>query len=315
MLRWRLLLGTLMVAVLVGLCWLDHRAAVPGAWLFPVAVALAVLAGEEMLALAAAGGLKPNRTVVHTGNLLLIGSTWVPLLCCQLRGQMPAGTPLFTWDGPVPLVSWPILALAAATLLAFLAEMHRYERPGKATGNLAAAVLAIVYVGLMLSFVVRLRLAWGVAALVSLLVVVKLGDIGAYTAGRLLGRHRLTRILSPGKTVEGAVGAFALATFGAWLTFTWLVPWLMRTAPVAYLPEAFQTPGPWRGWWIFGPMVGMAGLVGDLAESLLKRDAGVKDSSRWMPGFGGVLDLLDSILLAAPVAYVCWACELVQPPM
>ena len=58
-------------------------------------------------------------------------------------------------------------------------------------------------------------------------------------------------------------------------------------------------------------LVGTAGLLGDLAESLLKRDAGLKDSSRWVPGFGGVLDLLDSILVAAPVAWLCWACGLV----
>ena len=68
---------------------------------------------------------------------------------------------------------------------------------------------------------------------------------------------------------------------------------------------------PWR-WIVFGLAVGAAGLLGDLAESLLKRDAGRKDSSPWMPGFGGVLDLLDSILFAAPVAYLCWATGLVN---
>jgi phosphatidate cytidylyltransferase len=72
-------------------------------------------------------------------------------------------------------------------------------------------------------------------------------------------------------------------------------------------------PGPWWGWIAFGLLVGGAGMVGDLAESLLKRDVGRKDSSTWMPGFGGVLDVLDSLLLSAPVAWACWAFGLVGP--
>ena len=67
----------------------------------------------------------------------------------------------------------------------------------------------------------------------------------------------------------------------------------------------------WWGWIVFGLLVGAAGMVGDLAESLLKRDVGVKDSSTWMPGFGGVLDILDSLLLSAPVAWFCWATGIV----
>jgi phosphatidate cytidylyltransferase len=67
------------------------------------------------------------------------------------------------------------------------------------------------------------------------------------------------------------------------------------------------------GWLIYGAIIGFTGMMGDLAESLLKRDAGVKDSSRWMPGFGGVLDVLDSILFAAPVAFLLWAAGVVKP--
>jgi phosphatidate cytidylyltransferase len=77
----------------------------------------------------------------------------------------------------------------------------------------------------------------------------------------------------------------------------------MRWLPLAIPLDVGQQP--WS-WLVFGPFVGVAGMAGDLAESLLKRDAGVKDSSTWLPGFGGLLDLLDSILFAAPVAYLCW---------
>jgi phosphatidate cytidylyltransferase len=221
--------------------------------------------------------------------------------------------PLMVWDGPVGSISWHALVLAAGAILAFLGEMRRYEKPGGVTANLAGAVFAMVYVGLLFSFVVRLRLGWGIGALASLVIVVKMGDIGAYTIGRLFGRHKLAPVLSPAKTIEGALGAMVFATFGAWVVFSWLVPWLVQTSQPAYLPESLNASGPGRGWILFGPAVGLAGMLGDLAESLVKRDVGRKDSSRWMPGFGGVLDILDSILLAAPVAYVFWFCGIVRP--
>jgi phosphatidate cytidylyltransferase len=137
----------------------------------------------------------------------------------------------------------------------------------------------------------------------SLILVVKLGDIGAYTLGRLFGRHKMAPVLSPGKTWEGALGAVLAACLGGWLSGFWLVP-AMTTAT--------GTVETWR-WLVYGVLVGVFGLLGDLAESLIKRDVGRKDSSTWMPGFGGVLDILDSILFAAPVAYLCWVSGLVGP--
>ena len=138
---------------------------------------------------------------------------------------------------------------------------------------------------------------WGIAALASLVIVVKLSDIGAYTVGRLIGRHKLAPHLSPGKTIEGAVGGLAFAGAGAWLALVELWPRLSSTSVPALAP--------WQ-WLGFAFTVTVAGVVGDLAESLLKRDLGRKDSSDWMPGFGGVLDLVDSILVSAPVAYLWW---------
>ena len=84
----------------------------------------------------------------------------------------------------------------------------------------------------------------------------------------------------------------AFSAFGAWLVLFWIWPRVVGGAPAS-----------WAEWLAFGLLVGAAGMVGDLAESLLKRDAKMKDSSRWLPGFGGVLDIVDSLLFAAPVAY------------
>jgi phosphatidate cytidylyltransferase len=136
-------------------------------------------------------------------------------------------------------------------------------------------------------------------ALVSMIVVVKLGDTGAYTVGRLIGRHKMAPTLSPGKTWEGTCGGLLCAWVGAWLMLEIVPPaigWHDGSNALRGIPNFIA----------YGLIVGIAGIVGDLAESLLKRDAGVKDSSTWMPGMGGVLDVLDSMLAAAPVAYLFW---------
>jgi phosphatidate cytidylyltransferase len=115
----------------------------------------------------------------------------------------------------------------------------------------------------------------------------------------LIGKHKLAPSVSPGKTWEGAFGGVLFALLAAWLLVTYAAP--------AILGEGAAESFGLRSVALYAIALMASGLVGDLAESLLKRDAGVKDSSAWMPGFGGVLDLLDSLLLAAPVAYLFWA--------
>ena len=285
MLRWRLLLGTLFTAAVAGFAWMDYRATVPGAWLGPLAATSGhPRHGGNACASVSAGGVHPACTIVYFGNLLLVGSNWIP----WIAGHSAEPD------------NWPLLALALAVFAILVAEMRRYEKPGGATANIGAATFALVDVGVLLSFVVQLRLLWGIGALAALVVVVKMADIGAYTVGRLVGRHKMAPILSPGKTWEGLGGGLAFALAGSYGTFRWLVPNLSPTL------TSGKPDGPWWGWMAFGLLVGIAGMAGDLAESLLKRDTGRKDSSTWMPGFGGVLDILDSILLGGPIAYLCW---------
>jgi len=209
------------------------------------------------------------------------------------------------WWRPVPAefalarLAWPLIAFTLCLLVALVGEMRRYTKPGGVMVHVALALFSIAYIGLTLSFGLQLRLLSGnlegLLAVAALVIVVKLGDIGAYTVGRLFGRHKMAPVLSPGKTLEGAGGAIVFATLGAWLAMV-----LLPKALEVTLPQH-----PWS-WLLFGIVVGIAGLTGDLAESLFKRDMGRKDSSTWLPGFGGVLDVLDSILFAAPVAYLCW---------
>jgi phosphatidate cytidylyltransferase len=289
MLRWRLSLGTLIIAALVVLCWLDTHPEGPGRWLLPVAFIAAALATGEMLELLAAAGMRPVPWVVYLMNFLLVLSGWTPWFE-RLTGLQKK-----------PDLALDVAATAVAVFAVFFSEMCRYRKPGSAVANIAGGVFALVYVGLMLKFAVWLRLTYGMGALASWIIVVKMGDTGAYTVGRLIGRHKMAPLISPGKTIEGALGAVAFSCLGAWVTFRRITP----------LAAANGAAAPWYGWLVFGLLVGGAGMLGDLAESLLKRDVGVKDSSTWMPGFGGVLDILDSLLLSAPVAWFCWAFGLV----
>ena len=306
MFHWRLPLGILIIAALSGLCWLDHWfyqvTEIRGIALFPLLVVLTVLACREVLHLAAACGMRPVPWVVYCGNLLVVTSCWIAPLCVKFDDKLPPDSRYLALISSAAASEWTLMALAVGVLMAFAAEMYRFKRPGGVTMNVAAAVFAIVYVGLLLSFLVKLLLGWGLIALLSLLIVVKMGDTGAYTVGRLIGWNKMAPGLSPGKTIEGAIGAMVFACTGSWVSFHWLLR--------ATTPGGVQ-PAPWWGWILFGLLVGITGMVGDLAESLIKRDAEHKDSSSWVPGFGGVLDIIDSALLAAPVAYACWAFSLV----
>jgi phosphatidate cytidylyltransferase len=288
MLRWRLTLGTLFIGLLVLLCWLDFHASMPGIWLMPLAVLLAGVGADEVVGLAKSRGLPTCRRTAVVGTVLIVLAAYLPILFPSLASTV------FARNGI-------LLAVALGTILAILAEMYRYQQPGEVIARLAVSMLAMVYVGVLMSFVVQLRNLFpderGLYALVSLIAVVKLSDIGAYTVGRLIGKHKMSPTLSPGKTWEGALGGVLFSCAGAYVIFRiWLAP------------ETGSSPhGLTWGWLMFGIAMAISGMLGDLAESLLKRDAGRKDSSTWMPGFGGVMDLLDSILLAAPVAYLFWA--------
>ncbi len=296
MLRWRLLLGTLIIAALAGLCWLDHLASLPGTWLMPLAVIFVIFATAETSQLMAASGAAQG-----LGRLLRqrLYSAF-QLDSCHFGQWNPwpwPGEGRLSWQQAMALVSWPFVALTICTLVLFVDEMRLFQRPGRAITNMAASAFGLIYVGLLASFLVQLRLAWGIGALVSLIIVVKMGDTGAYLVGQLMGRHKMAPVLSPGKTWEGAVGAIFFTCLGAWLSWHFLLP---------YTNAAGSAPVSGWSWIPYGILVGIAGIFGDLAESLLKREAGCKDSSAWMPGFGGVLDVLDSLLFAAPVGWVFW---------
>jgi phosphatidate cytidylyltransferase len=298
--------------VLLVLVWLDFRRAVfgvPGVWLFPVLLAVSLLAAEEVLSLVGGKDLRPVAWVIYLGTALISLAAALPMFC-QLFGWKLAA------DNPLGRFGWPAVVLAIASIGVLFAEMQRYERPGRSIVTAAVGIFTLVYVGLLASFLALLRLHetplstteasgdWGLLALFSTLVVVKSGDAGAFFTGKTFGKHKLTPVLSPGKTWEGAIGGIATACLVSWACF--------RFAGPAMVGTGYVEPPLWASL-LYGLILALAGMIGDLAESMLKRDMDRKDSSTWLPGLGGVLDILDAVLVAGPISYVCWVAGLIGP--
>jgi len=217
----------------------------------------------------------------------------------------PLGIPL---AGAVPLATYaaaiglfrPSLAIPAVVLLVILAAVIWTRGPqGRPLGAAAATAFGVLYTGGLLSFGFALReypYAIGDRAgsvLVAFpLILTWASDIGAFFVGRTLKGPKLIPSVSPGKTISGALGGLAVTVIVAWIYVRFaLMPVALLTMTVPAIV-------------VFGLVVSAAAQVGDLAESLLKREANVKDSSRLVPGHGGLLDRLDSVLFVLPVAYL-----------
>jgi phosphatidate cytidylyltransferase len=272
MLKIRLLLGSLMAAAAGGVLYFDASFAPYYPILLLLALAVGVLATRELAALIPAEN-RPREWLCLLGVSVLILLPFV---------QHPLN---------LSERSLTAEAFAAFVILALLVEMADYREPGRCVGRAAHAVFAVGYLGLLPSFFLMIR--WlpsehAVWMLALAIFVPKCCDIGAYFTGRLIGRHPMTPRLSPKKTWEGLAGGLAFAVATAVIAGQF-VP-VFRNGIV----EAAA----------FGLVVGIAGVLGDLAESLIKRDGLSKDASKNVPGFGGVLDVIDSILFAGPVAYL-----------
>jgi phosphatidate cytidylyltransferase len=171
-------------------------------------------------------------------------------------------------------------------LLVLLFYQYLYYGTSAVLANCGANYFSIIYLGLLSAFCIAVRIDFGLWPLLMFVFVVKCADIGAYAGGTLLGRHKFSPKISPGKTWEGMVAAVATAMIVAVL---------------------FAVSCGIMVWWlavIFGICFAFIGQMGDLAESMIKRDAEQKDSANSVPGFGGIMDIVDSPLVAAPFAYL-----------
>lgn len=281
-----LLAGLLLDRALVGVRWpLDYPplgldgTAPPGVVVLPVMLAIAGLGGRELAIMLKAKGIHASRLTLSIVAMLgLLAST--PLFATLAQG-----------DGAAGLAS----AAAAVVLIGILHHARTMNSQG-AMLSIGAVLFAFVYLGLTFGFLLRIRLEHSVWVLVWVLATVKSCDIFAYFTGKAIGKHKLILWLSPGKTWEGLVGGvFGSAIVGG--------------AGLALLTQggAFNAGGSVAqsalAGAISGACIGLAGQLGDLMASMMKRDAGIKDSSRLLPGFGGILDVIDSPILVAPLAY------------
>jgi phosphatidate cytidylyltransferase len=279
MLKYRLLYGTLMTAVFTAIVifdgWLDGSLTasasddrtVQGTLLFILIALLIIPSQLELAKLAAAKNLKIFTPVSIIASILFAG-TWYWQQLIEMR----------------PVIY--LLLLSASSLAAlFLYQYLRYGTSG-VIANCGAGYFSIIYIGLFCAFVLGIRIEFGLWPLLMFIFVIKSADIGAYTIGVLFGKHKFSPKISPGKTWEGMCGAVAAAVIVSFLFGA-------CCAIMSWLPAV-----------IFGIFIAFTGQVGDLVESMMKRDAETKDSSNKVPGFGGILDIIDSPLFGAPFAYL-----------
>jgi phosphatidate cytidylyltransferase len=184
--------------------------------------------------------------------------------------------------------SLPLDVVTLGTLVLIGTYCVATSQPGPgALRDAAAAMLPIIYIGLPIGSLAAIRLIGGRDATLLLIVTMIASDSAQYYAGRLFGRRPLAPAISPKKTREGAVGGLILGTAAMTVGGRWVFP----DTPVALVASA-------------AAVIVAVGMVGDLFESLIKRSAGVKDSSTVIPGHGGVLDRIDSWLFAGPMFYI-----------
>ncbi len=271
----RVLSGAVLIAIAVTVVWYA-----PPVVFFVVAEVLLLLAFLEYSRLAAAAGTTIPAVAAGAVTLLTsigvsstewigesVAATAIALDAILMSGfVLLAALTLTTWRGPsTPLGAGERDALARAS----------------------AAIFPALYLGLPVGAMVALRALRGRETLFLLLLTVMISDTAQYYSGRAFGRRLLAPAVSPKKTVEGAVGGIVFGTALFTLVGAWWLP---------AMPTALRA--------LVGATVVVLGIVGDLFESMLKRSAGVKDSSALIPGHGGVLDRIDALLFAAPIYYV-----------
>ncbi len=333
MLFQRIAYGTLAIAVLTGLIVLDvvmattagssggqFAAFLAHGSFIPLAIAaMAVLGAVELARFFRLKGAAPYARFAYVMIGLTVLSPWLSAAW---------------WPGFGSGESAGVLCLVACTLAGVIgAGVLTVVRSdvAEALRDFAATITMVVYLGFLGAFAVQLRCGGGTGAdgawlLLITLLVVKSSDIGAFFAGTAIGRHKLAPSISPGKTVEGAVGGVlgsALVAIGVIALHRWMATGstppgadaASRLGPViaGYVADATRSfaaepavgggLSPMIRALIFGAMLSLVGQIGDLLESCFKRDVQIKDSGKIMPRFGGILDLIDSPIVAVPVAW------------
>ncbi|MDD4980316.1 MAG: phosphatidate cytidylyltransferase [Candidatus Omnitrophica bacterium] len=180
--------------------------------------------------------------------------------------------------------SWELFFLVSALIFLIVMQFRRRDNSGVVVA-ISTTIFGILYVSWFLSFFIKIRyLAGGIGLVLTVILITKLGDIGAYFIGSRFGKTPLIPRISPNKSVEGAVGGLFFSVLGALISNPFLH---LKNLELIFL----------------GLFLGILGQLGDLSESLIKRDCQIKDAGSILPGMGGVLDFIDSLLFTVPAFY------------
>ncbi len=311
MLKDRLRTSAILISIIALLLYLDANYSVPGGeglWLLPLLLFFVLGTAHDISALLVGSGRAVSRRPALLAALVASISAAIPLAWPLTGNAYPVNC-------PVGRLGWIVIGGITAIFVVVISEMRSYGRvPAEknAIERIGAGCFIALYVGLPIAMLVALRSLgdgnWGLAALLTMIAVTKSADAGAYFAGKTMGKNKLIPRLSPGKTWEGLVGGTLTATIVAYFSLRLLFPWIsgISSPPAGTASLAFLREPLW-GAMLLGPILTVSGLVGDLAESLVKRDAGAKDSGNLLPGLGGVWDVTDSLIAAAMPAFLCFA--------
>ena len=264
MLKKRVITALWGIPILTAIVWFDK----PLPWFTILVAILGLLAAFEFYKMVDTANMSP---------LTCFGLTWTVLFILSPHFDYDFLTPLLLTSGVILSLIWLLLRPQKGSFIGW-----------------AWTIAGILYVGLLLSYFVALRLDGGRNWVFFALFTTFGSDTAAFFAGRALGRHHLTPHISPGKTWEGAIAG----VFGA-----------IMVSLLFIIPTPLSLPLSYGQAILLGLLVSIFGQLGDLAESLLKRNMGVKDSGTLIPGHGGVLDRIDSVVFAGIVVYyyVIWA--------
>jgi len=283
MLKHRLLFGTLMVIIFVGVVLLDGFLDGSISFSRPNNPMQAPLFTLFLVLLAIPTQFEFGKLMQKTGAVLFKSVTIIAsilLATVFFWGNLSSQPDFF-------MMSYLLVVPAISFLALILVQAIKFGAEGTLR-NVGGSLFSIIYLGFLCGFLLGIRILWGPWVLLLFVFTVKSSDIGAYMIGRWIGRHTMAPSISPGKTWEGLGGAVllgALVAVGFCAAFDII--------GMEILPAA-----------VFGAVFGVLGQLGDLAESMIKRDAASKDSSAGIPGFGGLLDVIDSPLATAPAAFL-----------
>lgn len=308
MLKHRVKFGLIMIGVLLLVFYLDSkldqfditgtalqdlfhgRTYLPAGMLLLLAIfGLIILGAGELCRIFAAKGIMASRSVVTLSGIS----------GCLMMFAIP-----YTADAKMTMAVFATI-ICLLFLLSLIKQCWIHRRTDGAVAAAAVTMFALIYMGLMPGFLVAIRRWYSPWVVAAVLMVVKSCDIGAYFTGRAIGRHKLIPWLSPGKTWEGLLGGVLfsglVAMLLAWLSNHFGVAGMYKSVEGVrtFIPNDFHMARTFFA----GLLMGGVGQFGDLTASLFKRDAGIKDSGSSIPGFGGVLDVVDSPVVVAPLAY------------